>query len=415
MSTGNNINYLVTSVKDKLRERGYSPNTIFRYQRCWNQLLNHMHGQEIESYSPKIGLDFLREVYNVNLIKDLTKQQRFRARAVKLLNDFVETGTIYPAAPRISAAKSLNVFGKILSGFKQYQVEKYEVSKKTIENYDKYIGRFLLYLENHISDISCLTQVLILKYCKCLVEYTDGIAHNASCSLRVFLRYINTMNLVDVDFSYKVPSFAYSRKARLPSTFTPCEVKKVLGSINRSSTVGKRDYAIILMAWRLGLRSGDIRMLEFKNIYWESNTIKLVIQKTGKTIILPLLEDVGMAIIDYIKYARPVTSSKVVFQTCNAPIKPISASGMSSIVKKAAYNASIETSPHRPLGPHIMRSTLASAMLAEEIPLPVISGILGHSSTRTTQEYYLRIDNKQLRRCALDVPRFSWEPKEEVF
>jgi hypothetical protein len=136
MSTGNNINYLVTSVKDKLRERGYSPNTICRYQRCWNQLLNHMHGQEIESYSPKIGLDFLREVYNVNLIKDLTKQQRFRARAVKLLNDFVETGTIYPAAPRISAAKSLNVFGKILSGFKQYQVEKYEVSKKTIENYD---------------------------------------------------------------------------------------------------------------------------------------------------------------------------------------------------------------------------------------------------------------------------------------
>lgn len=415
MNTSKRTKTLVTSVKVKLQERGYDSNTICRYQCCWNRLMTYMNEQRIESYSPKVGLDFLREVYGVTPMENLTKQQRFRARSIKLLNDFIETGSIYPAAPRKSAANSLKVFGKLFSGFKQYQVEKYEISKTTINNYDKYVGRFLLYLEDHISDISRLTPALILDYCKSLVEYTDGMAHNASCSLRVFLRYINATGHIAYDFSYKVPSFAYSRKSKLPSVFTQNEVEKILGSINRSSAVGKRDYAIILIAWRLGLRSSDIRTLEFKNIQWENNTIELIMQKTGKALILPLLEDVGMAIIDYIKYVRPATSSPVVFQTCNAPIQPISASGMSSIVKKAAYIASIDTSPNRPFGPHTMRSTLASAMLAEEVPLPVISGILGHSDTRTTQEYYLRIDKKQLQRCALDVPRFAWEPEEEVF
>lgn len=409
MNTSKNINNLVRSVKGKLQERGFDSKTICRYQCCWNRLMVYMNERKIESYSPKVGLVFLQEVYSVTPMENLTKQQRLKARSVKLLNDFIETGSIYPAAPKISAAKSLKLFGDILSDFKQYQAEKYEISKTTINNYDKYVGRFLLYLEDHISDMSCLTPVLLLDYCKSLVEYTEGMAHNASCSLRVFLRYINAIGLVDVNFSYKVPSFAYSRKSKLPSVFTKDEAEKILGSINRSSAVGKRDYAIILMAWRLGLRSSDIRMLEFKNIHWESNTVELVMQKTGKTLILPLLEDVGMAIINYIKYARPATTSPVVFQTCNAPIQPISSSGMSSIVKKAAYIASIDTSPRRPFGPHTMRSTLASAMLAEEVPLPVIS------DTRTTQEYYLRIDKRQLQRCALDVPNFSWEPKEEVF
>lgn len=410
-----NINNLIMSIKDKLQERGYGSNTICRYECCWSRLIAYMYEQKIEIYSPEIGIIFLRETYGVTPMENLTYQQRFGVRSVKLLNDFIETGSIYPAAPKISAAKSLKVFGKLLSDFKQHQVERCEVTNTTINNYDTYVGRFLLYLEEHISDISLLTPELILNYSKSLVEYTEGIAHNASCSLRVFLRYIYARGHVNYDFSYKLPSFAYSRKSRLPSVFTQDEAEKILGSINRSSAVGKRDYAIILIAWRLGLRSSDIRMLEFKNINWERNIIELIIQKTGKTLILPLLEDVGMAIIDYIKYARPTTSSKVVFQTCNAPMQPISAPGMSSIVKKAAYAASIDTSPSRPFGPHTMRSTLASAMLAEEIPLPIISGILGHSDTRTTQEYYLRIDKKQLQRCALDVPRFAWEPKEEVF
>lgn len=272
-----------------------------------------------------------------------------------------------------------------------------------------------MYLENHIGKISCIDSFLIIDYCKSLVEYAESVANNASCALRVFLRYLRAVNLVAVDYSYKVPSFTYHRRSKLPSLLKNEEVEKMLSSIDRSSAVGKRDYAIVLIARRLGLRSGDIRNLEFSHIHWESNTIELITQKNRKTLILPLLADVGMAIIDYIKYARTKSESPVIFLACNAPIRQISAPGMSSIVKKVANQAGVNTIPNRSMGPHSLRSTLASTMLANNVPLPVISGILGHSQTRTTQQYYLRINKKQLQQCALDVPRFPWEPEEEVF
>ena len=144
-------------------------------------------------------------------------------------------------------------------------------------------------------------------------------------------------------------------------------------------------------------------------------TIEIITQKTGESLTLPLLEDVGGALVDYIKYTRPVTDSQVIFQTCVAPIKPLSAPAVSAIVKSRAGKASINTAPGRRLGPHLLRNTLASALLAEQVPLAEIAGIRAHSTTQTTQRYYLRIDTKQLRMCALDVPPLSWEQPEEVF
>jgi integrase len=201
----------------------------------------------------------------------------------------------------------------------------------------------------------------------------------------------------------------------LPSVLTAEEQDTLIKSIDRAGAVGKRDYAIILTALRLGLRSGDIRTLKFSDIHWERNTIEIVTQKTKSALTLPLLEDVGSALIDYIKNARPETDSPIIFQTHTAPTAPLSAPTMSSIVKRYAGKAGINTSPGRHLGPHLMRNTLASALLEANVPLPEISGILGHAQTRTTQQYYLRMEIPQLRRCALEAPPFSWEPKEEVF
>lgn len=120
MNTSKSIDNLVISVKGKLQERGYDYETICRYQCCWNLLMAYMNEQKIESYSPKIGLVFLREVYGVTPMENLTKQQCFRARSVKLLNDFIETGSIYPASPKISAAKSLKVFEELFYLYTRY-------------------------------------------------------------------------------------------------------------------------------------------------------------------------------------------------------------------------------------------------------------------------------------------------------
>lgn len=206
----------------------------------------------------------------------------------------------------------------------------------------------------------------------------------------------------------------YPRWTHIPSAFSKEDVHRVLEAVDRSSPKGKRDYAMLLVASELGLRSGDIRNWTFSNLHWEKNTIELTMSKTGKPITLPLLEKIGMAIIDYVKYGRPQTDSNCVFLRHISPIQPLTGPTLSTIVKQYIAMAGIDVKPWQSQGPHAMRHSLASALLENNIPLPVISEILGHTDSRTTG-VYLKIDVNQLRNCALEAPCFDWNTDREVF
>ena len=399
-----------------METRGFRTETVNKYWRHWNKLLHYMSQNEISTYTPNVGLDFLADVCGIFVNTKLDRAKRWVARSVLHLNDYLEFGTIFLTTPARPTTSCLMRFSSVLDAFKSHQCKKHDISPKTLSSYNRSIGKFLLYLENqNITDISGITAAQIHDYCKMIAKFSDGVAHNTSCAVRVFLRYLHKEGVLREDLSRKIPFFSYNRQSKLPSTLSAEEMTALLNAINRASPVGKRDYAIILLACRLGLRSGDIRMLQFGDIHWERNNIEVTTQKTGKFLTLPLLAEVGHAIIDYIKFARPFTDSPIIFQTCNAPICPLSVAAISSIVKCYARKAAINTVPGRHLGPHLLRNTLASTLLRENVPLPEISGILSHSTTRTTQEYYLRIDVNQLKRCALEPPQFSWEPIEEVF
>ncbi|GAH80533.1 unnamed protein product, partial [marine sediment metagenome] len=116
-------------------------------------------------------------------------------------------------------------------------------------------------------------------------------------------------------------------------------MEKLIASVERSSSVGKRDYTIILLAARLGLRSSDIANLKFENILWEQKNIRLVQYKTDKEIELPLLPEVGNAIIDYLKYSRQQSEEPFVFLTVRSPIIPITPFGIASLVQQTFTKA----------------------------------------------------------------------------
>jgi len=406
---------LIDKVKEELFKRGFKSESIQRYQPCWNALLKFATTHGIDSYSPQTGMFFLEEIYGITVFASLSKQDKIRARAIKLLNDYTQNDMIFPGNIT-SSSDSLKHFQGVLDDFKKYQVVKCQISPSTLANYNKYLGKFLLYLEeHHVYSLQQINPGTILDYCNIYATYSTATTHNSLCSLRVFLRYLKRKGVMDDDYSRVVPSVPYRRASKIPSVFTADEAEKMFQAIDRSSPMGKRDYAIMLIAYRLGLQSIDIRNMKFSDIHWEKNTIELVMHKTGKPIVLPLLEDVGQAIIDYIKYGRPVTDSDVIFLRHISPIEPISASGMTGIVKRYVTKVGIESAPGHGQGPHAMRSSLASVLLEENVPLPVISEILGHSDTRTT-EIYLRIDIHQLRKCGLEVPEFDWNtPRGEVF
>jgi integrase len=185
----------------------------------------------------------------------------------------------------------------------------------------------------------------------------------------------------------------------------------MIGSIDRGNPRGKRDYALILLAARLGLRASDIANLTFSSFKWEKNTIEIVCKKTGEAAILPLLNDVGEAVIDYIRYARPKSGVNFLFLKLNAPNDVMYANSIHHTVYTRLKGVGIHIPPGKKHGPHALRHSLASALLDNNVPMPVISEALIHTDIESTSTY-LKIDISKLRECAVEIPSFYQEITE---
>lgn len=266
----------------------------------------------------------------------------------------------------------------------------------TLNHFSKYLQ------ESRISKISDISPAIVQGFMKWLAEQKNlPTLKSVSASMRVLLRYLYQNGHTSEDYSPVVLSVR-CRKV-VPSVYQTDEIEKMLVSFNQSSAIGIRNYAMVLMAARLGIRASDICALEFKNIHWERNTIEFVTVKTGKPAVLPLPADVGNAIIRYIKDVRPNSEDYHIFLRMQAPFKKLNPASLHMIVTNAFRDAGITARPGRCHGPHALRASLATSMLEKEIPLPVISEVLSHSDTDTTK-MYLKVDMHHLRKIALEVP-----------
>ena len=177
----------------------------------------------------------------------------------------------------------------------------------------------------------------------------------------------------------------------------------MLTAIDRTTMIGKRDFAILLLAVRLGLRSIDIIRLKLDDIKWRTDSISIIQQKTLRRLEVPLLADVGNAIIDYLLSGRPESNSPYVFLRSQAPHINLSPhAGLYNMVASRMEKAGIRQEKGERRGPHCLRHSLAARMLAEETPLPVISAVLGHANKESTK-VYLSTDSGHLRHCALGL------------
>ena len=193
------------------------------------------------------------------------------------------------------------------------------------------------------------------------------------------------------------------KQTRIPSVWPADDLKKLISAIDRGNPMGKRDYAMILLASRLGLRISDIKQLTFENFHWDNKQLVFVQSKTRTIVCLPLVQDVGWAVIDYLKYGRPNVKASHVFVRHLAPFLPFSEDDhLSQIIVKYMRLAHIPVSSKRKVGMHSLRHTLASLLVENDTPLPVISDILGHVDTQSTA-VYLKVDIKKLKECPLTI------------
>ncbi|WP_222430229.1 site-specific integrase [Gillisia sp. Hel_I_86] len=221
-------------------------------------------------------------------------------------------------------------------------------------------------------------------------------------TIRLFCRFLYQQKYIDRNVEYVIGRNNYPLREKLPSVYNADEIRHIENKVEQSSAVGKRDYAMLLLATRLDLRSSDIAGLTFGNLDWGHNLISLVQCKTKKIIGLPLLTDVGEAIINYLKFGRPISDFQQVFLTASAPYRPVNSKLISRAVSRTIIASGVDIKG-RKFGPHAMRHTLASQLLRNGTSLPVISETLGHSDTQATMNY-LRTNINSLVQCALDVP-----------
>jgi site-specific recombinase XerD len=346
--------------------------------------------------------DYLLQEFGVRDYSTLAKGEKGTVKTVTALIEFLESGTIQSRKEAIDFEGSI---GQIMINYLSFKSSQ-RLAKHTIEEYEQHLSRFLRFLkENHVESIIEVNQSHILHYIKLINPKTISLAHIALRTLRDFFRYLYNHRFLEADLSYMMPKDNYKKQAKIPTIYTANEIEALIAAADRCSAVGKRDYTIILLAARLGMRASDIANLKFENIFWEQNTINLTQFKTGQKLELPLLAEVGNAIVDYLKYSRPKSDEPFLFLCVRSPFNSIHTPVVTKIVANMFVKTGINTKD-RKHGPHALRHSLAGRLLERQTILPVISEVLGHENTESTR-FYLRIDLTSLRQCVLEVPGVS--------
>ncbi len=225
-----------------------------------------------------------------------------------------------------------------------------------------------------------------------------GSAKLIVCALRSFLRWLHLSGQVPGSLADAVPSVAGWKLSTLPKALEPDQLRRLLASCDRRTPSGRRDYAVVLLMSRLGLRAGEVACLCLDDIDWRRGQI-VVVGKAGRAERLPLPADVGAAIAAYLRRGRPVTAQgRSVFVRVHAPRRALTAGGVTMVVSDSGQRAGLGK-----IHAHRLRHTAATAMLRAGSPLPEIGQVLRHRSPLTTA-IYAKVDREALAVLARPWP-----------
>ena len=392
-----------------LREAGRAEGTIRRHQVVLDRFAVFLAGRGLDTASERVCVDFIANQTGVRLgsLREPVTDRDVQAvrRPVVLMADALAGRVVEVDRSVVPAKDGCPVRFRLLRDDYLASCRGRGNAEATVVAKDKAASRFLGYLDEvGVEDLAALgVRDLSGFFVRQRGLRRKTIATMRSC-LGDFLAFLAAAGKTPRNLADRLPRQRHIRHESEPHLWTADEVRRVLAAIDRESATGKRDYAMILATARLGLRICDLRQLQLGDLDWRAKTITIVQQKTGRPLSLPLLDDVGWAIIDYIRGGRPETACSKVFLKHRHPFDTFGcASSVASRLSRHAARAGIQFGPNEVCGMHSLRGALAVAMIDNGTPIPVVSAVLGHASSDTTQAYYLRFDVERLRCCALDV------------
>jgi site-specific recombinase XerD len=401
------VGRLVADAVVEIERLGYSRRSRNRYRAIWEHLIEFSNQKNLgNEFSADLAVRFLEEYCVKDKRVDAPGDgwRRHVAFSVKVLSEFAKAGRIQRAVTEVQAIHLVPAMQHTLRDYGQYCKDRLHLRPSTLQRCTTELTIFLDFL--HSRKARTLDQIQGAD----LSEYVSWRDHLRPVTVRglvsyvrSFLRFLTMRGILLKDLSVELPKIRVARDATIPSVWDQELIVRLLGAVDRSSAKGKRDYAILLLACRLGLRAGDIRTLKLDNLRWAESTIEITQAKTSTPLTLPLTSEVGEALIDYLKSGRPQTTHREVFLKVNPPFEPFGENNhLHDIVKYWRQLAGITFRSPQKQGLHSLRHTLATRLLEKGTPLPTIAEILGHTSLESTR-IYAKANVEALRGVALDL------------
>lgn len=408
METKIPIEELATKVLEELEKLNYSSQSLIGYRRCYKFFTEYACMRNERYFSESIGADFLKDKYGCATdVYPMPKRQRNYVRMLRVLGDYQLHNVVFRRVVKKAKHHKPRQFEEVLSAY-EAECQRREYSIRGMRTRMDRLFSFIYYLDSRgLREVGEITPSVLSEYVRTIYVHHEKSMHAIMTAIRTFLKFLYLGGYIEKELANDLPKMKKHYCPAIPSVWRRDDVKRMLGCIDRGNPAGKRDYAILLLAAKIGMRVGDIKGLRLRDLNWNSKMIEVNQSKTGRLVNYPILDDIGWALIDYLRNGRPDTDSQFVFVRMNAPYDAFGENAnLHNIITKYTRLAGIKIPLGARHGLHSLRHTLASTLLERGTPLPLISSILGHLNSKSTS-IYLQTNIEGLRQCALDP--------EEVF
>jgi len=287
-----------------------------------------------------------------------------------------------------------------LREYETFLREKLSLAEDSIVCARHHCAKFLNHIDTvGINDLKDLKPNIVQQF---IQNGNDRFSKSLICcrywALKKYISYLKMLGVLQVDFPSIFIAPRIYRRQHSPQFLTRKEIRVMLSSIDRRTSIGKRDYAMFLLLSTYGLRGGEVARLKLDDIEWRTDVIHVRGRKAGNHTQYPLTASVGESILSYLKKARPPNHHRQIFLSHKAPHNPLTRSALTTVAKKYLSRAGLATDRR---SSHTFRYSCAQRLFEDEFPIKVIADYLGHRSLRSTQRY-VQIDLKHLREVAMN-------------
>ncbi len=366
----------------------------------------------MDDYSPEVLQEYIDDL-TVKVNDGSLKRKRYYllTSTARRVDHFARTGTYLWGVPKRGTRYELDsYYMKLVNEF----IASDDFHPNTAGDLEWVARRYFYWLWwNDIKDVGLANQEIIQKYLhNCLEEMKPASVYNVHLYLKKLYLFLFERGYTDSSYA-EFFAFKICRESKLYPAADDKMVNAILNVIDTQTITGKRDYAIILLGYVLGMRSIDIARLKLSEIHWANGEIRFTQKKTGKTIVLPLTTDVGEALQDYILHGRPKTDYEEVFIRALPPYLPFKDPFcINSQFGVYCKRAGIERKAGDGLGFHSLRRAAGKRMVTSGTTINTVAQILGHTSIESTKKY-IALDSEHLAECALDFSGIDVEDGNE--